>query len=353
MLRYNKLKELNICDAYLIASDVGRFYFSGFKSSFGYVVYANGKNYYLTDFRYAEEADFYFNGQDVKVIAGTVKEINNALQSILNDDNINTIGFEDNKLNCSAFEKLQTLINKKFIPTGKELSKLRFVKDEYELNQIEAAQKITDKAFSKILHYIKPNITERDLRTELEYQLFLNGSDGLAFDTIIASGSNSSRPHSSVSNRKIGNGDFIIMDFGAKYNGYCSDMTRTVALGKPNAEMINIYNTVLKAQQLAINALKAKLTCLEIYSIAKEFISANGFGKEFLHGLGHGLGLEIHEGPSLNSESEEIMENNTVITIEPGIYLAKAFGVRIEDLVIVKESGIKNLTTSNKDLIII
>lgn len=354
MLRYNKLKELNICDAYLVVSDVGRCYFSGFKSSYGYVVYADGKNYCLTDFRYGEEAKAFFENQDVEVFAGTSKEVNSILQSILVDENIYTIGFEDNRITCSQLSEFQKMVpNKQFVPIGQQLDKLRYKKDEYEIAQIEAAQHINDKAFTKILDIIKPGMTEFDIKVELEHQLMLFGAEGMAFDTIVASGPNASRPHSHVSKRKVASGDFIIMDFGAKYNGYCSDMTRTIALGKPCQEMEAIYDHVLKAQTLALNALKPQATAFEVYSLAREYFTANGYGAEFLHGLGHSVGIEIHEGPSLNSEATETLEKNMVVTIEPGLYLEKKFGVRIEDLVVIKEQGIKNLTASSKDLIVI
>lgn len=354
MLRYNKLKNLGLCDAYIITSDINRYYISGFKSSYGYALQCGKQNYYVTDFRYSEEAADHFKGENVTLIAGSSKENEIKIAEIFNDNKIKTIGYEDNRISCYALTNLQNLItNKQFVPCGKEIEKLRFVKDDYEISQIEAAQKITDKAFNKILNYIKAGVSERDIKTELEYQLFTNGADDLAFDTIVASGSNSSKPHSGVSLRKVNSGEFIVIDFGAKYNGYCSDMTRTVAVGKPNSEMVNIYNAVLKAQNLAINALKAKLSCKEIFMVAKEYLQANGYGNNFLHGLGHGLGLEIHEGPSINSESTEVFEKNSVVTIEPGVYLEKAFGVRIEDLVIVKDTGIKNITLSNKELIIL
>lgn len=354
MLRYNKLKELNVCDAYLIVSDVNRFYLSGFKSSYGYVVYAEGKNYFLTDFRYGEEVKAFFESQDIEVFAGTPAEVKALLQNILADENIYTIGYEDNRIFCNQLSSFQKMLpNKQFMPIGQNLDRMRYKKDEYEIAQIEAAQRINDKAFNKILDFIKPGMTEFEIKVELEYQLHLNGAEGLAFDTIVASGPNTSRPHSHVSRRKVAPGDFIILDFGAKYNGYCSDMTRTIALGKPSQQMEEIYNHVLKAQTLALNALKAQATAFEVYSLAKEYFTANGYGNEFLHGLGHSVGIEIHEAPSLNSEANEVLENNMVLTVEPGLYLEKNFGVRIEDLVVIKEQGIKNLTASSKDLIII
>lgn len=353
MIRYNKLKELNICDAYLIISEVNRFYFSGFKSSFGYVVYADNKSYYLTDFRYKEEAEAYFKGQDVEIAAGTVKEINAMLQNILNSKKIKSIGFEDNRLNFKEYNDIKKMLGCELVPIGDKIDNLRNIKDKYEIEQITAAQAITDKAFSKILNFIKPDITEKDICTELEYQMALNGSDGIAFDTIIASGNNASRPHSTVSKRKIKNGDFIILDFGAKKSGYCSDMSRTVAVGKPDDKMRNVYNLVLNAQNMALNALKTDLLCSKTFYIAKDYFTANGYGNEFLHGLGHGVGIEIHESPNLNSLSDAKLEPGMAVTIEPGIYINNAFGVRIEDLVIIGENNIKNLTVSNKELIIL
>lgn len=354
MLRYNKLKELNLCDACLIVSSVNRFYFSGFNSSYGYVVHADGKNYYLTDFRYGEEVRAFFENQDVEVFSGSPAEVNALLQNTLADEKISTIGYEDNRITCSQLSAFRKMLPKKeFVPIGQQLDRLRYKKDEYEVAQIEAAQHINDKAFTKLLDFIKPGMTEFEIKVELEYQLRQNGAEGLAFDTIVASGANTSRPHSHVSRRKVAPGEFIILDFGARYNGYCSDMTRTIALGKPSQQMEEIYDRVLKAQALALNALKAGATAFEVYSLAKEYFTANGYGNEFLHGLGHSVGIEIHEEPFLNSEAQEALENNMVLTVEPGLYLEKKFGVRIEDLVVIKEQGIKNLTASSKDLIIV
>jgi Xaa-Pro aminopeptidase len=305
----------------------------------------------ITDFRYSEEATEHFKEQNVEVLGGTTQQINDFLQQILNDSKVNTIGYEDTKLSCANLERLKELIHKEFVPCGKAIEQLRCVKDEYELEQIETAQKITDNAFSKILGYIKAGVSERDIKTELEYQMYVGGADDIAFETIVASGSNSSRPHHGVSLRKINSGEFIILDFGAKYKGYCSDMTRTVAVGKPNPEMIKIYEAVLKAQQISLNTIKAKAECKDVFNAAKAGLKE--YGEYFLHGLGHGVGLEIHEGPTVNADSTEKFLKNSVVTVEPGVYIEKAYGVRIEDIVIVKENGIKNLTQSKKELIIL
>lgn len=353
MIRLNKLDELKICDAYIIESQVNRYYFCGFNSSFGYIVYAAGTSYFITDKRYGEEARSFFNGQNIRVLEGSAAEVKEHLKSILDTPSIRTIGYEDNRLSISAFEEIKSLLNKEFTAAGKQIDALRKIKDEFELTQIEAAQRIAEKAFTKTLGVIKGGITERDIWVELSHQLLLNGAEGAAFDIIVASGENSSLPHASVTKRKIESGDFITIDFGAKFNGYLSDTTRTIAFGKPDAEKVKVYETVLKAQTLAINALKVGATCKEIYGIANSFLAANGYERQFLHGLGHSLGVEVHERPYLNSQSEETLEKNMVIAIEPGIYIEKSFGIRIEDLIVIKENGIKNLTNLDKKLVIL
>jgi Xaa-Pro aminopeptidase len=353
MIRLNKLDEVKICDAYLIVSQVNRCYFSGFDSTFGYVVYAGGQGYFITDKRYGEEARAFFAGQNIKVLDGDAAKANEFLKEILDTPSVKTIGYEDNRISCRDFRNLTGLLDKEFTAAGKEIDSLRRIKDEYELTQIEAAQKIAEKAFTKTLGAIKGGVTERDIWAELSHQLLLNGADAPAFDIIVASGKNSALPHATVTKRKIESGDFIVIDFGAKYNGYLSDTTRTVAVGKPDPEKVKVYETVLKAQNLAINALKAGITCREIFNIANSFLSAYGYEKQFLHGLGHAIGVEVHERPYLNNESVETLEKNMVIAVEPGVYIEKSFGVRIEDLVVIKENGIKNLTSLDKKLVIL
>ena len=215
------------------------------------------------------------------------------------------------------------------------------------------AQKITDRAFSEVLEKIKAVMTEKQLQAELIYCLYKNGGDGLSFDPIVVSGPNTSLPHGVAGDRVICQGDFITMDFGVIYQGYCSDMTRTVAVGYATEEMEKVYNTVLKAQEAALAATKAGIIGREIDSIARQVITDAGYGKYFGHGYGHSLGMEVHELPSCSPGGQTVMQVNMVSSAEPGIYLPGKFGVRIEDVVVFQESGCENITTSPKKLIIV
>jgi Xaa-Pro aminopeptidase len=215
------------------------------------------------------------------------------------------------------------------------------------------AQSITDKAFAEIITRLKAGMTEKELQAELIYCLYKNGADGLAFSPIVVSGPNTSLPHGVASDRVIREGDFVTMDFGAQYQGYCSDMTRTVAIGYASEEMKEVYNTVLKAQLAGIAATKAGIPGGEVDGAARAVIEEAGYGKYFGHGYGHSVGLEIHEAPNCGFASQQIMVENCVASAEPGIYLPGKFGVRIEDVLIYKEGGYENITASPKNLIII
>ena len=215
------------------------------------------------------------------------------------------------------------------------------------------AQEITDQAFSEMLTKIKPGLSEKQLQAELVYSLLKNGADGMAFEPIVVSGPNSSMPHGVPGERLVQAGDFVTMDFGATYQGYCADMTRTVAVGYVTEEMETVYNTVLKAQTAAIAASKPGVTGREIDAVARKIITDAGYGAYFGHGYGHSLGMEVHESPSPNGRNEEGMPVGAVASAEPGIYLPGKFGVRIEDVVIFREDGCENITKSPKNLMIV
>lgn len=229
----------------------------------------------------------------------------------------------------------------------------RMVKDDDELAKIARAEAIGDAAFSYILDVIKPGMTESDIALELEFFMKRQGASKLSFDTIVASGPNSSMPHAQVTDRKLENGDFITMDFGCVYQGYCSDMTRTVALGAPSDEMRKVYQIVLDANWRAMEGIRAGVECQTIDALARDYIAKQGYGEFFGHGLGHSVGIEIHEEPRFSPKCKAITKENMVITDEPGIYLPGRFGVRIEDLVVVKKDGYECLSHSPKELIIL
>lgn len=234
-----------------------------------------------------------------------------------------------------------------------EIMECRMVKDEAEIAKIAEAEAIGDAAFCYILDLIKPGMTEYEISLELEFFMKRKGASKLSFDTIVASGPNSSMPHAQVTHRKIQNGDFITMDFGCVYQGYCSDMTRTIAVGSPTEEMKKVYQIVLDANMRAMERIREGMPCNEIDAIARDYIAQQGYGEYFGHGLGHGVGLDIHEEPRFSSKCKVITKENMVITDEPGIYLPGNFGVRIEDLVVVQKDGCKTLSASDKQLIIL
>lgn len=247
----------------------------------------------------------------------------------------------------------ESLDNCELIIDSEFINEPRMVKDENELALLKRAEQIGDEAFSHILTILKPGITEADISLELEFFMKRQGASKLSFDTIVASGPNSSMPHAQISDRVIQNGDFVTMDFGCVYKGYCSDMTRTVAVGKPTDEMKKIYQIVLDANLRAMDGIKAGVKCCDIDELARGYIRDKGYGEYFGHGLGHGVGLYIHEEPRFSPKCDVITKENMVITDEPGIYLPGRFGVRIEDLVVVKKDGYERLSNSPKELIIL
>lgn len=340
-------------DAALIISQKNRRYFSGFNSSFGFMILTKTEKIFITDSRYGEMA-IEAMGADFKVLVPVGTEMMNTVKNALNECGAKTIGYEENELTVAQFARYKSLFDGfTFVEMGGAITNLKKIKAPHELDSIAKAQAVTDKAFAKILTIIKPEMSEIDIAVELEYIIAKNGGEGLAFDTIVASGANTSKPHAHPTLKKIKSGDTITIDFGAKVNGYCSDMTRTFFVGKPTDKMKEIYQIVLKAQLNVLSNLKSGLSCREVDALARELITANGYGENFQHGLGHGLGVDIHEAPSAGPNSLEILEENMLLTVEPGIYISGLGGVRIEDLVIIKQDGLINLTTSPKEIIIL
>lgn len=340
-------------EAFLITSQKNRFYFTGFNSTAGYLMIFKDEVVFITDFRYAEMAA-HLGQEGVEVVvcsgAATMEEI----KKRFNKNDIGKVGFEDTEMTVAEFANYKRVLeNIELIPAGKAISLVRQIKKPDEIENIIKAQAVTDKVFKHMVGFIAPEMSELDVAVELECQIRKMGGDGLAFDTIIASGENSSKPHAHPTMKKIKNGDPITMDFGAKYNGYCSDMTRTIFVGKPSVQMKNIYEIVLKAQMNTLNNMRPGMTGRQLDSLAREVIIANGFGDYFQHSTGHSLGLDIHETPNLSALCEDVFVPNMMGTVEPGIYVSGLGGVRIEDLVVFTQDGVKDLTTSSKDIIII
>ena len=338
-------------DGLLLTSRYSRHYGAEFDIAEGAAVVTKAGCRYFTDSRYIESAEN--NIKDFQVLCvdkiGYVKRLNDAIA----DFGITTLGYEENYLTVAELMGYEKNLNAKLVPFNKEISSFRGVKEAWELDLMRKAQAITDKAFAEVVTRLKAGMTELELQAELIYCLYKNGATGLAFDPIVVSGPNTSLPHGVAGERVIQEGDFVTMDFGASYMGYCSDMTRTVAVGFATEEMKKVYNTVLEAQLAALAISKAGVIGADIDGAARKLITEAGYGEYFGHGYGHSLGLEIHEGPSPNARNQEPMPLGAVASAEPGIYLPGKFGVRIEDICIFWEDGIENLTASPKDLMIV
>ena len=339
-------------DGLLLTSRYSRYYGAEYDIAEGVAVVSEKGCRYFTDSRYIEAAQNGIAGFEVKMV-----DRNNSYYKLINeaiaDFGITALGYEEAYLTVAEYRGYQQYLNAKLVEKHTELYDLRAIKEPWELDLMRKAQVITDAAFSDILPRIKAGMTEKEVQAELIYCLLKNGADGPSFDPIVVSGPKTSMPHGVPGERVIREGDFITMDFGALYKGYCADMTRTVAVGFVTEEMEKVYNIVLQAQLAGIAATKAGVTGKVVDAAARKVIEDAGYGQYFGHGFGHGLGMEIHESPNPNPGGERIMEENMITSAEPGIYLPGKFGVRIEDVVIYRKDGCENITHSPKNLIIL
>ena len=339
-------------DAVLLTSEMHQFYMTGFHIEDGYVVILRDRAYVFVDFRYIEAAQ-----AEIDTTAFTI-HMNTSLDFIrdtLSAAGVKTVGFEDRFVTVSALERYRQVFADSFtlVPIGGLLEDQRTIKTEYELEMIKKAQEIGDAAFTHILGFITPERTETEIALELEYFMRKLGASGTSFSTICISGTATSLPHGEPKNRTIEKG-FITMDFGCIYRGYCSDMTRTVAVGEVTQEMKDVYSTVLAAQRAVLDVIDWHSDCGEMDRIAREIIDRAGYRGAFGHSLGHGVGLYIHEQPRLHSGCKgSLLENGHVVTVEPGIYLNGKFGVRIEDMVIIHHNRAEDITHSQKNLIVL
>ena len=338
-------------DGLLLTSRFSRHYGAEFDIAEGVAIVTKKGCRYFTDSRYIESAENGIQGFEVLCVdkIGYFKLLNDAIA----DFGVSTLGFEENYLTVAELMGYEKNLHAKLVPFNAKINGFRGVKEEWELELMRQAQKIADKAFTDVLPRIQVGMSELELQAELIYCMYKNGAHGLSFDPIVVSGPNSSMPHGVAGERKIQTGDFVTMDFGVLYHGYCSDMTRTVAIGHATEEMERVYNTVLEAQIAGLAATKAGVPGKDIDAAARKVISDAGYGEYFGHGYGHSLGLEIHENPSPNARNDQPMPLHAVASAEPGIYLPGKFGVRIEDCVIFTEDGYENLATSPKNLIIL
>ena len=343
---YDILKSKNL-DAVIITSPQNLYYFSGFTGGEGLLVFTPENKYIIVDGRYTIQAKEQTDGFEVI-------EYKTLPYKIVADMNFDKIGFEDKTISYNSFKMMTGAMPAvTSLGVSDELSEYRKVKSDEECKNIRRAEKIGDMAFEYILHFIKPGITEREIALELEFFMKKQGASALSFETIVAVGERSALPHANLTDTAVENGKVVLMDFGCVYNGFCSDMTRTVAVGYADDRTKNIYDTVLKAQINALKKIKAGALNKDVDAAARDVINDAGYGDTFTHSLGHGVGLEIHELPNLSPRSEDVLKVGNIVTVEPGIYIEGFCGVRIEDLVKVTDDGYENFTHSPKDFIIL
>ncbi len=340
-------------EAALIKSGANRFYLTGFRSSAGEILVTRHKAYFIVDFRYIEAARAAVRSAEVILM----QSLNSQREELLAAGGVKTLYIETEKESVRALAGYRAAHPTVTVSEDGRidvlLRDLRSVKRSEEIAHIRAAQEMTDATFSYILERIAIGRTEREIALDMEFYMRRLGSEGVAFDTIVVSGKNSSMPHGVPTDKPIARGDFITMDFGAVSGGYCADMTRTVAVGEVTDLGRDVYQTVLAAQKKALAAIRPGMRGVDVDRIAREHIAAAGYDGFFGHGLGHSLGLEVHEPPACNTRDTTVLREGTVMTVEPGIYLDGRFGVRIEDMVVLTENGAKNLTHSPKELIIL
>lgn len=346
---YAKLQEKGY-DAAILTDEVTQHWASGFAFTDGLVLVTERETLLLTDPRYIEAARSGVYA-DVRAVLAEKTMLGSAADA-LREQGVKTLCYDGKRTTVSQLHGMEEAFGGMTLREETGLcDALRKIKSPKEIESIRIAQSITDAAFTHICSVLHVGMTESEVAAELEYFMRRNGADGLAFETIAVSGKKSSLPHGVPGNVPLTENAFLTMDYGARYNGYCSDMTRTVVLGRASDEMKTVYQTVLNAQKAAIAAMRPGATGREVDTAARDLITAAGYGEYFGHGTGHSLGLEIHEGPNSNRRSEEAFVPFELQTSEPGIYLEGRFGVRIEDLLLVTENGCEDLTKSEKRLI--
>lgn len=337
-------------DGMLITSAYNRRYMTNFTGSAGVVLISEEKAQFITDFRYVEQAAKQCQGYEIVKHTGAIPdEIANQAKKL----GIKKLGFEQDHLTFSAFKAYEKAVESELVPISGVLEKLRLIKTESEIKILKVAADIADAAFKHIIQFIRPGLTELEVSNELEFFMRKAGATSSSFDIIVASGHRSALPHGVASDKVIEKGDFVTLDYGAYYNGYVSDITRTIAVGEPEEKLKEIYQIVLQAQLRGMEGIKPGMSGKEADALTRDYITEKGYGEYFGHSTGHGIGLEVHEGPALSSKSEIILEPGMAVTVEPGIYIPGLGGVRIEDDTLITKDHNEPLTHSTKELIIL
>ena len=345
--------QLKSTQAALILSEENRLYFTGFASSNGTLLVMPEESTFITDSRYYEAACSAVTEARVLLQGQVYQQVFDLLQK----HNCTEILVEADRMTLSELNKWRKMLPTYSFNVSNRLDKLangiREIKSEEEIEKMQRAQDIAEKALDELLHILKPGVAERDLANELEYLMRKFGADGISFDTIAVSGANSSKPHGVPGEKLVEAGDFVTIDFGALYQHYHSDTTRTFAVGQPTEEMVNVYETVRKAQQAGLDYVRPNIAAFDLDKACRDVIAEAGYGEYFGHSTGHGVGVEIHEHPFAGPKSEETIRENAVVTVEPGIYLPGKFGVRIEDMVLVTPDGHRNFCHLTKELVVL
>ncbi|MEB3101459.1 M24 family metallopeptidase [Ferviditalea candida] len=338
-------------EALLITNVYNRRYMTGFTGTAGYALITQEKAVLYTDFRYRTQAPLQAKYYEV---IEHLPNLTDSIKMTLNELQLARLGFEQDHLRFGTYQEYaKKLAGIELVPTSNLVETLRLEKDDSELQVLREAAELADRTFSHILKVLRPGLAEKDIALEIEIFLRRNGADSSSFDTIVASGERSALPHGVAGERKLGSNEFVKLDFGAYYKGYCSDITRTVLLGKPSDKHRQIYDIVLEAQLNVLEHLKPGMIGREADALARGVIAKYGYGDHFGHGTGHGLGLEIHEAPRLSVNSDTVLKPGMVVTVEPGIYLPGFGGVRIEDDVVITHNGIEIITKASKDFIVL
>lgn len=345
-----RLQEEN-CDAFISMNRISRRYLTNFTGSAGLVWIGDQTNILVTDFRYTEQARE--QCPDWQVIQQQNNTLLDSIKHLIDKYKAKRIAFESEYITVDQLNQWQQKLSVEFVVTKDWVLDMRMVKNNDEIKCIATAARLTDQALANVIPMIKPGIREVEIALELEYAMRRLGAEAIAFDPIVGSGPRGALPHALPGARKIKKGDFIVIDMGCVYQGYCSDMTRTLLVGDPTEKHLEIYNLVLKAQLAALEVVKPGIAGKQVDSTARKLISDAGYGDNFGHALGHGVGLEIHENPRLSPHGEHELVPGMVVTVEPGIYLTGWGGVRIEDLVVVTDYGREILSQTSKDLYII
>lgn len=352
-----KIKSLqkilkNSDEAILISSPENRRYFTGFPSSDGFLIVTGDDAVLFTDSRYIEAAQ-----KTALCRASLVTKASKEIKFYFENKGITKILTERERLTVETADFLKKAFRPcRVVPSKileKKINELRTVKSPEEVDCIKKAQAIAEEAFSHILTFIKPGVTEKSIALELDFYMLSHGAEALSFETIAVTGKKTSMPHGVPDNTVVKQGDFVTMDFGAVYKGYHSDMTRTVAVGSVSPEQKKIYEIVLAAQKSALEILKKGVPCKTADAAARNIIKEKGYGEYFGHGTGHGVGIEIHETPNLSPASNTVLTRGNIVTVEPGIYIPDKFGVRIEDMALITDEGYQNLTCAPKELIVL